>query len=131
MVKTRELTAIGKPVEQVGGRAKVAGGAVYTADVQLPGMLWGRILRSPYPHARILRIDTARAQAMPGVHAVITAEDLPGTLFGRRMRDMPVLARDRVRFVGERVAAVAAETQEIADSAIDRIEVEYEELPKV
>ncbi|MPZ12996.1 MAG: molybdopterin-dependent oxidoreductase [Chloroflexi bacterium] len=131
MMGTREFVAIGKPVEQVSGPAKVTGGAAYTADVRLPGTLYGRILRSPYPHARILRIETARACALSGVHAVITAQDLPETLFGRRMRDMPVLARDKVRFVGERMAAVAAETPEIAEEAINRIEVEYEALPAV
>jgi len=131
MIVTREFVAIGKPVEQVSGPAKVTGGAAYTADVRPPGTLCGRILRSPYPHARILRIDTAGARALPGVHAVITAQDLPETLFGRRMRDMPVLARDKVRFVGERMAAVAADTPEIAEEAINRIEVEYEALPAV
>lgn len=125
------FSAIGRPVEQVHGVDKVSGAALYTADVCLPGTLWGAILRSPYPHAVITRIEVSQPRALPGVRAVITGQDVADTLFGRRMRDMPVLARDRVRFVGERVAAVAAESREIAEEAIGLIEVEYEPLPAV
>ena len=78
-----------------------------------------------------MRIDTSRPAALPGVHAVLTAADLPDVLVGRRMRDMPVLARDRVRFIGEKVAAVAADDPDIADEALALIDVEYEELPAV
>ena len=126
-----QFLAIGKPVGRVEGEAKVTGAARYAADVLLPGLLWAKCLRSPLPHARIVRIDTARAAALPGVHAVITAADLPNRLWGRWLKDMPVLARDRVRFVGEKVAAVAAEDPDIAEEALNRIEVEYEELPAV
>lgn len=126
-----ELAVVGKPAGQVEGVAKVSGRAAYTADVILPGTLWARALRSPYPHARIVSIDPTAARGLPGVHAVITGADLPATLYGRRMWDMPPLARDRVRFIGERVAAVAAETKEIAEEALNLIAVEYEELPAV
>ncbi len=126
---TTPFLTVGQPVGQIEGIAKVTGTARYTADVQVPGMIWGRLLRSPYPHARIVSIDTAKAKALPGVHAVITAEDIPSTLYGRRMRDMPVLAQDKVRFIGEKVAAVAADTAAIAEAAIDLIDVQYEELP--
>jgi carbon-monoxide dehydrogenase large subunit len=97
----------------------------------MPGMLWGKILRSPYPHARIISTDPSQARQVPGVRAVITGKDLEGYLQGRRLRDMPVLCWDTVRFVGDRVAAVAAETAEAAEEAIQLIEVEYEELPAV
>jgi CO/xanthine dehydrogenase Mo-binding subunit len=126
-----QLVAVGQPVGRVEGEAKVTGAAHYAADVILPGMLWGRTLRSPVPHARIVRIDTTRAKQVPGVHAVITAADLPDRLWGRWLKDMPVLAKDRVRFIGEKVAAVAADDLDAADEALNLIEVEYEDLPAV
>ena len=111
---------------------KVSGQTRYAADLSRPGMLSGQVLRSPYPHARILRVDVSRAKELPGVRAVLSGADIPAEVrVGRNMRDMPVLARDKVRFVGEKVAAVAADTQEIADAAIRLIDVEYEELPAV
>ena len=128
---TTTTRAIGQSVVRGEGPDKVTGKSVYAADVSLPGMLWGKALRSPFPHARIVGIDTSQAKAVPGVRAVITAADLPDALVGRRLRDMPVLARDVVRFVGEKVAAVAAETQEAAEEALLLIDVEYEELPAV
>ena len=128
---TTTTRAIGQSVVRGEGPDKVTGKSVYAADVSLPGMLWGKALRSPFPHARIVSIDTEQAKAVPGVHAVITAADLPDSLVGRRLRDMPVLARDVVRFVGEKVAAVAAETEEAAEEALLLIDVEYEELPAV
>ncbi len=128
---TTTTRAIGQSVVRGEGPDKVTGKSIYAADVSLPGMLWGKALRSPFPHARIVSIDTKQAKAVPGVHAVITAADLPDSLVGRRLRDMPVLARDVVRFVGEKVAAVAAETQEAVEEALLLIEVEYEELPPV
>ena len=94
-------------------------------------MLYARFLMSPYPHARIGGIDTSAAKAVPGVHAVLTGRDVGPRRFGRLLFDWPVLAWDRVLFVGERVAAVAAETREAADEAIGLIRVEYEELPAV
>ncbi len=125
-------STIGQPVPRIEGPDKVTGATRYAADVLLPGTLWCKVLRSPLPHARIVRIDTRRAAALPGVRAVLTGADLPpDTRVGRRMRDMPVLATDRVRFVGEKVAAVAAEDPDIAEEAVTLIDVEYEELPAV
>ncbi|ETX03177.1 MAG: hypothetical protein ETSY2_33980 [Candidatus Entotheonella gemina] len=125
------FSALGQPVPQDEGPDKVSGKALYAADLMLPGMLWGKVLRSPYPHANILSIDTARAKQVPAVHAVLTGQDLPDRRVGRLLRDIPVLARDRVLFIGEKVAAVAAETPEAAQQAIDLIEVEYEERQPV
>ena len=122
---------VGQPIARIEGIDKVNGAARYTADVALPGLCWGKALRSPLPHARILRIDTSRASALAGVLAVLTARDLPDLLVGRRMFDMPVLARDRVRFVGEKVAVVAALDPDVAEEALGLIEVEYEDLPAV
>jgi len=120
-----------EPEYRVEGPLKVSGRARYTSDVRLPGMLVARFLFSPHPHARIVSIDTAAAKAVPGVHAVLTSQDIGERRFGRYLYDWPVLAFDRVLFVGERVAAVAAETLDAAQEAINRIEVEYEELPAV
>ena len=128
---TTTTRAIGQSVVRGEGPDKVTGKSVYAADVTLPGMLWGKSLRSPFPHARIVSVDTTQAKAVSGVHAVITSADLPDSLVGRRLRDMPVLARDVVRFVGEKVAAVAAETQEALEEALLLIDVEYEELPPI
>src|SRR3970040_1836052 len=99
------VTLVGAPVPRVEGPDKVTGRTRYAADVNLPGLLWGKILRSPYPHARIRRIDASKARQVPGVRAVITGQDIPGHLMGKLIRDMPVLCWERVRFVGDRVAA--------------------------
>jgi CO/xanthine dehydrogenase Mo-binding subunit len=122
---------VGQPIGKLEGIGKVSGQARYSGDVTLPGLVWGKALRSPLPHARIVRIDTSRAMALPGVLAVLTAQDLPNILVGRRMFDMPMLARDRVRFIGEKVAAVAAVDPDIAEEALALIDVEYEDLPAV
>jgi carbon-monoxide dehydrogenase large subunit len=116
---------------RIDGPDKVTGGARYAGDITRPGMLWATVVRSPHPHARIVSIDTSRARALPGVCAVLTAADLPDVRVGRVMRDLPVLAIDRVRFVGEKVAAVAAEDREVAERACALIDVEYEELAAV
>src|SRR3990167_6245466 len=121
--------AVGKSASRVDAVTKVTGAAGYTADVMLPAMLYGKAKRSPHSHARIVRIDTRRAEAFPGVRAVITAEDVPGILIGLRVRDVPLLARREVRFAGEKVAAVAAVDEEAALEARDLMEVEYEERP--
>ena len=86
-----KFKAVGAPVPREEGPHKVTGQAVYTADVKLPGMLWGKILRSPHPHARIRRIDTAKASQVTGVRAIVTGQDIPGRLMGKLIRDMPVL----------------------------------------
>ena len=120
---------IGQPTPRADGPEKVTGAAHYSADVQLPRTLWGKVLRSPLPHALITGIDTSRAKAVSGVHVVLTGADVRGVLYGRRLRDVPVLAQERVRFIGEPVAAVAAIDEDVAQLALDLIEVEYEELP--
>ncbi|MFQ5873545.1 MAG: xanthine dehydrogenase family protein molybdopterin-binding subunit [Dehalococcoidia bacterium] len=127
----RDKPIVGKPTPRVEGEQKVTGKAVYAADVTLPGMLWGKILRSPIPYGRIKQIDVSRALQLPGVKAVVTGEDVAGLKIGRRIYDMPILADGVVRFIGEKVAAVAAESELIAEQALDLIEVEYEELEPV
>jgi len=120
---------VGHTIGRLDGAGKVTGADRYSADVTLPGLIWGKALRSPLPHARIVGIDTSRAKALPGVLAVLTAADLPDILVGRRMFDMPLLARDRVRFIGEKVAVVAAVDPDVADEALAQIDVQYEDLP--
>ena len=122
---------IGQSIPRVDNTGKVTGDARYTADVLLSGTLWAKTLRSPYPHARIARVDTSRAEKAPGVRAILTGADVRGILYGRRYRDISVLAQDRVRFIGERVAAVAADTLEQAEEALELLEVDYEEFPAV
>ncbi len=122
---------IGQDVPRTDGPEKVTGEAQYTADFVLPGTLWGKVLRSPFPHARILSIDTAEASKIEGVYAVLTGADVRGVLYGRRLKDVPVLANDVVRHIGEPVAAVSAIDQDTAQQALDLIDVEYEELPAV
>lgn len=126
-----ERRVAGKRLNRIDGVGKVTGRHVYAADFALPGMLFGKILRSPQAHARILRIDTAKARALPGVRCVLTAADLPAIRFGTAIKDRPVLARDEVNFLGEAVAAVAATSLEIAEQAVRLIEVEYAPLPAV
>ena len=124
-------SVVGKSVARGEGPDKVSGNAMYPADVVVPGAIWGKVLRSPFPHARIVSIDTSQARQVPGVHAVLTGQDLPDRRVGRLLRDCPVLARNHVLFVGEKVAAVAAETVEAAEEALLLIDVEYEEIPAV
>ena len=118
---------VGNPTPRVEGELKVSGEAKYAVDITRPGMLWGKLLRSPISSGRIKRIDASKALALPGVHAVVTGEDCTGLKIGRRLYDMPILADGEVRFVGEKVAAVAADTELIAEEAVNLIEVEYEE----
>src|SRR5262249_17987062 len=122
---------VGQPIGRLDGVDKVSGAARYSGDVMLPGLIWGKALRSPLPHARIVGIDTSKARALPGVLAVLTAANLPDVLVGRRMFDMPMLARHRVRLIGEKVAVVAAEDPDIAEEAVALIDVEYEDLPAI
>src|SRR5918996_1872808 len=118
-------------VGRVEGAEKVSGQAIYAADVHFPDALWGKILRSPYPHARIVDIDTSKASKVQGVKAVVTGKEEPDHYVGKSIRDIPVLCWDKVRYVGDKVAAVAAETREAAEEAIGLIEVKYEELSAV
>jgi CO/xanthine dehydrogenase Mo-binding subunit len=122
---------VGNPTPRVEGELKASGKAVYAVDVTLPGMLWGKLLRSPIACGRIKRIDTSKALALPGVHAVVTGADCAGLKIGRRLYDMPILADGEVRFIGEKVAAVAAADELIAEEAVSRIEVEYEEMEPI
>ena len=124
-------STLGTDVPQVNARAKVLGRAQYAGDLKIAGMLHGKVLRSPHPHARIVRIDTAAALALPGVKAVLTGADAPATLWGVHKKERAILAKGEVRFAGEEVAAVAAVTEEIARDALDLIQVEYEELPAI
>src|SRR5262249_5713485 len=131
MAATQAFQVVGRAVPRVDGEAKVTGAARYAADVLRPGMLWAKALRSPHPHACIVLLDATPALAVPGVHAVLTGANVPATLIGRAMHDMPILPRDRVRFAGGMVAVVAAEDPALAEEAAHRIEVEYEPLPAV
>ena len=110
---------------------KVSGEAKYAVDITQPGMLWGKLLRSPIASGKIKRIDSSKALALAGVHAVVTGEDCTGLKIGRRLYDMPILADGEVRFVGEKVAAVAADTELIAEEGVNLIEVEYEETEPI
>ena len=125
-----DFTLIGKPQRKIEGLAKSTGRAQYTDDIALPGMLHGRILRSPHAHAQVISIDTKAAEAMPGVYGVITGRDMP-TLYGiiPWTPDEYPLCVDRVRYIGDGVAAVAAIDEDTAIEALGKIEVEYEELP--
>jgi CO/xanthine dehydrogenase Mo-binding subunit len=121
------MSAIGASVARADGPAKVRGETIYTFDYDEPGSIRGALLRSPSAAGRIVRLDPSKANAMPGVRAVITAADVPNTLAGWSMRDTPLFARDAVRYVGEPIAAVAADTLDQARAAIDAIELEIEE----
>ncbi len=121
---------VGQKVARVDGVKKVTGDLKYTDDLKLPGMLHAAVKRSTVAHANIVRLDTSKAEKLPGVRAVITGKDVPKRA-GLYLTDKTFLAVDRVRFFGEGVAAVAADTWEIAQQAIELIEVEYEELPIV
>ncbi|MFC1466560.1 MAG: molybdopterin-dependent oxidoreductase [Candidatus Brachytrichaceae bacterium NZ_4S206] len=126
------LNVVGKPLPRPDAIAKVTGAAKYTDDYTFPNMLHACTLRAGIPHARIVRIDTSKAKALPGVAAVLTHEDVPGAKnHGLVYPDWPVLCYDKVRYVGDAVAIVAAETREIAEQALHLIEVEYEPLPVV
>lgn len=122
-------SVIGRSIPRVDAPEKVTGRARYGADLHLPGMLYGKVLRSSLPHARILRIDTSHAEQLVGVVTVITARDVPAVRYGMMVWDEAIFAGDKVRHVGDRVAAVAAESEAVAEEALELIRVEYEELP--
>ena len=127
-----ELSIVGKPLIKPDAFSKVSGQTKFADDMTLPRMVYGRILRSPHPHARILRVDTSRARAHPGVLAVLTGDDLP-IKFGILpvSQDEEALAREKVRYVGDPIAAVAATDEWIADEALDLIDVQFQVLPAV
>jgi 4-hydroxybenzoyl-CoA reductase alpha subunit len=128
-----DYSVIGKRVPRIDGRMKATGEGKFAADYEMPGMLWCKILRSPYPHATILNIDTSRAERLAGVKAVCTGKDFGGWKWGwmPKTRDEPPLAIGKVRYLAEAVAAVAAVDEDTAEEATELIQVEYEELPGV
>lgn len=131
-----QFNIIGRDVPRTDAEAKARGIAVYTDDMKLPGMLYGQILRSPLAHARIKHIDTSKASSLQGVKLVVTGEDTPKIKYGNwrlfpETQDEYPLAVDKVRFIGDEVAAVAAIDKDTAEEALELIEVEYEELPAV
>jgi len=124
-------SVIGRRISNVEAWEKATGKAVYGIDLSLPGMLHGKILRSPLPHAQILQVDTRRAEKLAGVRAVVTAEDTPKIKYGAQIHDEYPLAVEKVRYIGDEVAAVAAVDEETALEAVELIRLEYEELPSV
>src|SRR5438067_6935226 len=127
---TEELAVVGKSLIKPDAFSKVSGQTKFADDLALPRMIYGRLLRSPHPHARILRVDTARAKAHPGVLAVLSGDDLP-IKFGILpvSQDEEALAGEKVRYVGDPIAAVAATDEWVADEALELIEVQFQELP--
>jgi CO/xanthine dehydrogenase Mo-binding subunit len=131
MSKPENFSVVGKRVQRVEGFDKVTGDSEYIADIYLPGMLIGKVLRSPFPHARIRHIDTSKAEKLAGVRAVVTAEDTIKRPWGAFFADQYILSVGKTRYVGEEVAAVAAIDTDTAEEAIDLIEVDWEPLPAV
>src|SRR5262249_28798299 len=127
------MTVIGTNVRRIDGVEKVLGQGLYAGDLRLPGMAYAKVLRSPLPHARIGRIDASKAAALSGVVAVVSRDNLnvASNAFGAYVRDQQILATDKVRYVGDMVAAVAAVDEALAEEALQLIDVEYEELPAV
>ena len=129
-------SVVGKSLPRKDDPLRATGKAQFTSDLSLPGMLYGKILRITYPHARILNIDTTKAERLSGVKKVVTGKDTIGERFGivgfiPQTFDEYGLAIDKVRYIGDEVAAFAATSEEIAEEALDLIEVEYEQLPAV
>ncbi len=137
LIEGVSVPIIGQPTPRIDGTQKVTGGVSYVSDIVVPRMAYGKILRSPVAHGRIVKIDTSKAEAMEGVYAIVTAEDTPKRKFsfsGGVVPDQPdklILCDDKVRYIGDEVAAVAAESLEVAEEAILAIDVEYEELEAV
>lgn len=132
----KEYSVVGKRIPRIDAPAKATGEAKYAADLVLPRMLYGKVLRSPLPHARILHIDTSQAERLPGVKAVITSKDTKGVKFGgwrafTQLIDQYPLCTDKVRYIGDEVAAVAAVDEDTAEEALDLIRVDYEPLGTV
>ena len=129
----KDLNVVGTRVPMLDAAQKAKGVALFTDDLVLPGMLYGKILRSPVAHAKIINIDTSRAEKLPGVKGVVTGQDIPDRQYGivPMAKDEYALARDKVRYIGDDVAAVYAIDPEIAEEALELIAVEYNELPAV
>lgn len=125
------LKVVGKKIPKIDAPLKATGAAQYIQDVKIPGMLHGKILYSQYPHARIIKLDTSKAEKLPGVRAVVTAKDMPPNFRIGIMKDNPPLKSGKVLSIRDEIAAVAATTPEIAEEALSLIEVEYEELPGI
>ena len=127
------MCPVGLSLRRIDGAEKVGGQAVYAGDLRFPGMAYAKVLRSPVPHARIRQIDSSKARAMSGVLAVLTRDNLNvvSNSFGAYVRDQQILASEKVRYVGDMVAAVAAIEPRIAADALEMVEVEYDELPAV
>ncbi|MGN6731560.1 MAG: hypothetical protein ACTHMB_06235, partial [Candidatus Binatia bacterium] len=115
------MSNLGQNFLRVDGPAKLRGWAQFTGDIEMPGMVYAKVLRSSYAHARLLRVDISRAARLPGVVAIMTRDDLKGmnSHFGPVVKDQPVVAMDRVRYVGDIIAAVAAEEKDIAEEAVE------------
>jgi len=139
---SQELSVVGKRLPRFGAGEMATGAAKYTVDIKLPGMLIGKILRSPYPHAKILKVDKSKAEKLPGVEAVIARKDVPGKIFNRSNLDILLekpemdipdenIFSDKSRYIGDEVAAVAAISESMAEKALELIEVECEKLPAV
>ena len=131
VLSNTEYKVVGKRPIRHDGYDKVTGKARYGADIHPPGLLHGKILRSPHAHARVLSIDTSKAEAHPDVRAVITARDLPEPPAGKPHGSSNILARDKVLYKGHAVAALAASSAHIAEEALSLIDVTYEALPSV
>ncbi|MBI3064616.1 MAG: molybdopterin-dependent oxidoreductase, partial [Deltaproteobacteria bacterium] len=133
MNQRKVYNVAGKNARRVDGIEKVTGKALYTGDLQLPGMAYAKILRSPLAHARLMKVDASRAKGMSGVIATLTRDDIKDLnyKYGATYKDQSIVAVDKVRYVGDPVGAVLAESPAIAEQALDLIEVEYDELPKV
>jgi 4-hydroxybenzoyl-CoA reductase subunit alpha len=129
----QQFNVVGQRLPMVDAAAKVKGSAQFTDDLVFPGMLYGKILRSPYPHAKILNIDVSKAARLPGVKGVVTGAEIPDRQYGivPKARDEYALAKGKVRYIGDEVAAVCAVDPEIAEEAAELIDVAYEELPAV
>ncbi|MGD9307132.1 MAG: molybdopterin-dependent oxidoreductase [Desulfobacterales bacterium] len=129
----KEFNVVGARLPMMDAAQKVKGAALFTDDLVLPGMLYGKILRSPLAHAKIVRIDTSKAEKLSGVKGVVTGQEIPDRQYGivPKARDEYALAKDKVRYIGDDVAAVCAIDPEIAEEALELIQVEYEELPAV
>lgn len=127
---SKDFSVVGKRLSQVNALEKVTSKGKFTVDIKLPGMLYGKILRSPYAHAKVLKLNAEKAERLPGVKAVLTKKNTPRVRLGLAMDDL-YLFDEKVRFVGEPVSAVVAESEDVAEDAMELIEVEYERLPAV